>query len=273
MRRIFFAAIALWTAALVPAVAQQTPTPEPCTNDSRPAFDVVTIKPTERPDNAWMRRTPDGLTITDSLRRIIQYAYNLNGFQIIGGPAWISDANWEIHAKSDSPDPDFSQLNDSQRQALYDKHMQELQSMLIDRFQFHCHMTSKEMPVYELVVAKGGAKLRESAAEASKRGNISVQTRGLLMHASGTGVGVARLAILLRSTGRMVVDKTGLTGSYDFVLDWVNDSPANAQTAAEAPSGPSVFTAIEEQLGLRLQPAKGPVSVLVVDRVEIPTEN
>jgi uncharacterized protein (TIGR03435 family) len=274
MRSVLFAVIALTSTTLAPAPAQLAPAPDLCAVGPRPIFDVTSVKPTERPDDAWMRRTSDGLTITGPLRRLIQYAYNLHDFQLTGGPAWLFSATWEIRAKSDSPDPDFAQLSDAQRQALYDKQMQELQSMLIDRFHFKCHMTTKEMPVYELVIAKSGSKLKESAGDASSRGNISVAVHGPLSHASGTGVGTARLAILLSGpTGRMVLDKTGLSASYDFVLDWVNDSTAAAQPLPDTSSGPSIYTASEEQLGLKLQPAKGMVPVLLIDQVDMPTEN
>lgn len=221
-----------------------------------------------------MRRNPDGLTFTGSLDSVVRYAYNLLSFQLSGGPDWLRTQNWEIRAKSDSPDPDRAQLSDSQRQALWDKHMQELQSMLADRFQFKCHMSEKEMPVYNLVIAKGGSKLKETSADPAKRDNISVQGRGLSQHATGTGVSIARIALILSGpTGRMVLDKTGLSGSYDFSLDWENEAPVSGDSSPEATSGASIYTAVEEQLGLKLEPARGPVPVMVVDSVERPTEN
>jgi uncharacterized protein (TIGR03435 family) len=156
--------------------------------------------------------------------------------------------------------------------------MQELQSMFIDRFHFRCHMSSKEMPVYELVVAKSGSKLSPSTADASKRSNIGSNIHAGVGHTKASGVGTDRIAMLLTApTGRMVIDKTGLTGVYDFTLDWTQDSntagaqPTSATT--DTPNGPTIFTAVEEQLGLHLQPAKAPVPVMVIDRIDQPAEN
>ena len=261
--------------AVLGVQAQVAPGADPCAAPAnRPKFDVVSIKPATTAGEGWIRPSADGLTFTGAPNRVIRFAYNLLSFQLAGGPDWMRTQNWEIRAKSDSPDPDFAQLSDGQRQALWDKRMQQLQSMLADRFQFKCHMTQKEMPVYELVVAKGGSKLKESTAEGANRGYISIEGHGLSQHAGGKAVGLDRIALVLSGpTGRMVLDKTGLTGSYDFSLDWTNQAAAGAETAPEASSGASIFTAVEEQLGLKLQPAKGPVPVMVVDQVEKPTEN
>jgi uncharacterized protein (TIGR03435 family) len=135
-------------------------------------------------------------------------------------------------------------------------------------------MAEKEMSVYDLVVAKGGSKLKDSTAEAGNRGNISVQVRGLSEHASGQGISMARIALLLSApTGRVVLDKTGLTGSYDLALDWTNDAPAGAEISPEASGAASIYTAVEEQLGLKLEPARSAVPVMVIDSVERPGEN
>ena len=255
--------------------AQVAPGADPCAAPAdRPKFDVVSIKPATTAGEGWIRPSADGLTFTGAPNRVIRFAYNLLSFQLAGGPDWMRTQNWEIRAKSDSPDTDFAQLSDAQRQALWDKRMQQLQSMLADRFQFKCHMTQKEMPVYELVIAKGGTKLKESTAEGANRGYISIEGHGLSQHADGKAVGLDRIAgVLSGPTGRMVLDKTGLTGSYDFSLDWTNEALAGAETPPEASSGATIFTAVEEQLGLKLQPAKGPVPVMMVDQVEKPTEN
>ena len=268
--------VALAMLAGLSAQAQVATAADPCTAPAgRPKFDVVSIKPAQTSTNGGMRRSPDGLTVIGSLNSVILYAYNLRRFQLAGGgPDWLGTQNWEIRAKSDSPDPDFAQLSDAQRQALWDKHMQELQSMLADRFQFKCHITEKEMPVYQLVIAKSGSKLKESTADAANRGNITVQGHGLSQHATGTGVSIARILLILSGpTGRMVLDQTGLTGSYDFTLDWANEAPEGAETPTEASSGGSIYSAVEEQLGLKLEPARSPVPVMVVDQVEKPTEN
>ncbi|HKO19646.1 MAG TPA: TIGR03435 family protein [Acidobacteriaceae bacterium] len=266
----------LLLALISTAVFAQTPGPtvDPCTATAgRPAFDIVSIKPAPAAVNGGIR-TSDGLAFTGPLNMVIRLAYNVLKFQLTGGPDWLGTQNWEIRAKSDSPDPEFAQVNDAQRQALWDKDMLQLQSLLADCFQFKCHMGHKEMPVYELVPAKGGSKLKESTAEAAKRGNISVDVHGFSEHATGTAVGIDRIALILSGpTGRMVVDKTGLAGIYDFTLDWANDAPPGVEASPETPGSSSIYTAVEEQLGLKLQPAKAPVPVLIIDRVEKPAEN
>jgi uncharacterized protein (TIGR03435 family) len=267
--------VALAALSVLTAQAQVAPAADPCaTTANRPAFDVVSIKPAQAAVNGWMRRSPDGLTFTGSLSTVIRYAYNLQKFQMSGGPDWLGTQDWEIRAKSDSPDADVSELSDVQRQALWDKHMQELQSMLAERFQFRCHMVEKEMPVYELVVAKGGSKLKESTAEASKRADVSIRVYGNAESAKGTAVAISRIALVLTgAAGRPVIDKTGLAGSYDFALDWETEPQNGTQAATDALAGASIYTAVEEQLGLKLQPAKSEVSVMIIDRAEKPAEN
>jgi uncharacterized protein (TIGR03435 family) len=244
----------------------------PCVAGTRASFDVVSIKPSQTSSgSSSMRGSPDGVVITGSLRRMILSSFSLHDFQVTGGPDWVSTATWVVSAKDDTPDPDFSLLKRAELQALYDKRMQQLQTMLMDRFQLKCHMTAKDLPIYELVEAKGGAKLKPTTVEASKQNSSSSNGHGLQMHATATGVTAARIATLLTSeVDRLVVDKTGLTGSYDLTLDWQHDAPA---ASTDVPSGPTIFTALEEQLGLKLVPAKGPVPVLVIDAVEKPSEN
>jgi len=275
MLNLLLRVAALTAIAFTPALAQQVAAPDLCASTTaRPAFDVISIRPAPANSNFNMNRTADGLTATMPLKAILQYAYNLHGFQVTGGPDWLSSVAWKIDAKSDAPDPDPAKLDDAQRQAFWDKHMKELQSMLADRFHFQCHMETKELPVYELVVAKGGSKLKPSTAEAGKRGNTSLNGHAGSMQAHGAGVGADRIALLLGSSlDRLVLDKTGLDGSYDFALDWASDETAGPPTNSETPGEPSLFTAVEEQLGLRLQPTKAPVPVMVIDHVEQATEN
>jgi len=274
MRRVVFAILSVLI-GLCQAAAQQPLTPEECASGTHAAFDVVSVKPSQTPSTSTsMRSTPDGLVYTGTLQRLALIAFNVHDFQVTGGPGWFSTATWEIRAKSDAPDPPAAQLSDLQRHELWDKHMQELRSVLVERFQFRCHVGAKEMPVYELEVSKGGSKLTETKAERGNRGSMSTEGYGIVERASATGVGTDRIAIFLaRPTGRLVVDKTGLTGSYDFTLSWMGDAPPGAETGNNAPTGPTIFTAVEEQLGLHLRPAKAQVPVMVIDRVEMPTEN
>jgi uncharacterized protein (TIGR03435 family) len=271
MRNALIMAFVLVVSGL-PAMAQDSPAPGPCAAGTRASFDVVSIKPSQTPSSSSSTRgTPGGLAITSSLRRMILFSYSLHDFQVSGGPDWVSTSTWVVNAKSDTPDPDFTKMSKAELQAMMAKRMQQLQAMLMDRFQLRCHMTAKELPTYELVQAKGGAKLKPTAADVSKQNSSSSSGHGLQMHAAATGITAERIATLLTTeVGRFVVDKTGLTGSYDLTLDWVHDAPA---ASTDEPSGPTIFTALEEQLGLKLVPSKGPVETFVIDHVEQPSPN
>jgi len=246
--------------------------PAPCVAGARATFDVVSVKPSQSDSrSSSMRGMPDGVIITSSLRRMILSAFNLHDFQLTGGPDWVATSTWVLTAKNDAPDGDASKMTQPERQVQFNKRMQELQSALMDRFQLKCHMTTKEMPIYQLVQAKGGLKLKETTVEQSKQGNTSINGRNGQVHAVATGITSERIATMLgNEVDRMVVDKTGLKGNYDLTMDWVHDA---REGSVDAPSGPTVFTALEEQLGLKLEATKGPVEVLVIDGVEKPGEN
>lgn len=150
MRNVLFAIVLL--AAVLPAVAQDSPALDPCAAGARASFDVVAIKPSQTPsDSSSIHGMPDGVVITGSLRRMMLFGFNLHDFQLMGGPDWVSTATWVVNAKNDTPDPDFSKLSRSEQQTLWDKRMQQVQSMLMDRFQLKCHMAARELPIYELV--------------------------------------------------------------------------------------------------------------------------
>ena len=203
------------------------------------------------------------------LRKVIQDAYgSYNDNLLSGGPPWLNSDKFDIEAKfSASEVPDFEKLTLDQRQSA-------LQALLADRFKLKIHHESKEFPVYALAVAKGGSKLLESKSETHDlAGTVNCHiTR------SRTGIlevkecSMAGLTSLLRyPSGRTVVDKTGLPGRYDFSLRWTpDDSPPSTSLDS---SGPSLFTAVQEQLGLKLEPTKAPFDTIVVDSVEMPTEN
>jgi uncharacterized protein (TIGR03435 family) len=154
-----------------------------------------------------------------------------------------------------------------------------MQTMLAERFQLKTHRETKELPVYSLMVAKGGPKLEEAKSGSLRMnwglGQIAYQSAPLSMLTN----------TLTQLTGRLVLDQTGLTGTYDFTLKWTpdegqmqmfrraSDGPVNSEAAASDAIGPSLFTALKEQLGLRLEATKAPVEMLVVDHAERPSEN
>jgi uncharacterized protein (TIGR03435 family) len=197
---------------------------------------------------------------------ILEYAYGLPQTQIVGGPASVDSAKFDIDAKAEPAVSDAlakmsgADANDAKRAMV--------RGLLEDRFGLVAHKETREMPVYELVAAKGGAKVAKSDEGGStingSKGHIYVQgsddTVGLLCES------------LSRALGRVVVNKTGLQGRYKLDLKWTpDDVQAAGGGGADAP--PDVFTAIQEELGLKLEPAKGQVPVLVVDKVTMPTEN
>jgi uncharacterized protein (TIGR03435 family) len=257
------------------ALQAQTPAQTAADKTELPAFAVASIRRNESPASPFkLAFTSDGVTIENiSLLSIIRAAYgmfNTLDDKFIGIPSWANNENFDIEAKVDDADvAEFQKLN-------FDKRQLMVQALLADRFKLRAHHETRELPVYELVIARNGPKLQVSDANPVP-GDITT-VRGRI---TGQNVVMYRLeTALTRTLGRTVVDKTGLRGPYDFSLHW---APDDADTASsQSPSGPvqgpdasgvSIFTAIQEQLGLKLVPAKGPVEVLVVDHVENPSAN
>jgi uncharacterized protein (TIGR03435 family) len=205
---------------------------------------------------------------------LIQQAYGVRDFQIVGGPPWLGSERYDITAKPEGPA--------SQEQV---KVM--IQGLLTDRFKLQFHRETKELPTYALVVAKGGPKFsaskrEEGPAEGSdkpKGNRITMKGRG---NFTLEGAPVTALANQLGQVlGRSVIDKTELTGNYDFKLEWTPDEspqsfgrPAEGDHSAPADAtGVSIFTALQDQLGVKLESTKGPVEILVIERMEKASEN
>ena len=192
------------------------------------------------------------------VKMLIENAYGVQDYQVLGGPSWLSSDRWTIEAKTEGP-------------TTFTQKMQLLQPLLEDRFQLKLHRETRKLPEYRLVVAKSGPKLRQ--VRDGDAGSVRVG-RGRI---EGHQIPIARLAFFLQAElGRPVLEATGLKGNYDFKLEWVPDE-SQPNSGGEAPppdaAGPSIFAAIQEQLGLKLQAIKGPVEVLVIDHVEKPSEN
>src|ERR1700691_545838 len=263
----------------------------------RPSFDVASIKPNHSGTNLLRLVADNGrfIAYNATLKFLLAYAYHVNYSQISGASGWIESEHYDIEAKRDDPSAD------SQPKLVRDEEGQQLglmvQSLLADRFKLALHYETKELPVYALVVAKNGPKLRESPVipddlapphpAAVMVGPDGPQARhSFRMNGSGELSVIAqsldRFADLLaHQTGRLVVDKTGLKGNYDFTLKWTPDegrgqmpggTPGDAAPPSDA-NGPTIFTALQEQLGLKLESQKGPVDTLVIDHVEKPSEN
>jgi bla regulator protein blaR1 len=257
---------AILFAAAIPCVFAQT----------KKEFDVATIKPNAEKDNRFMMPAgPQGGTYRATgvtLKMLIMYAYGAPAaFQVYGGPSWIGTERWDIQAKADGETPPR------------DRFLQMLRALLEDRFQLNVRRDTKEMPVYELVVAKSGSKLALHSGDPPKpEDRLRMGFGSMRFQDSGLGLLAYQLSLQL---GRKVTDKTGLTGQYDFTLEW---SPEPGQGGLESiglppdpslksppadPNRPSLFTAVQEQLGLRLDSKKGQVDVIVTESVERPSEN
>jgi len=258
-----------------------------CPGFAQLTFEVASIKPAnpDTPGSMIQFMPGGGLRMTGvPLRAMITFAYDVRDFQISGGPGWVGTERFDVMARaehaapSDSPD-DFAKMTDDQRKTARDQMAERLRALLADRFQLEVHKETKDQPIYALVVSKNGAKLKEANAAVGARQGMSMN-RGRM---EGFAAPMEMLSNILSNTmGRPVVDKTGLTGKYEFVLEWTPEAGADARAQgfgdgitepAPAPGGPSIFTALQEQLGLRLESQKGPVPNIVIDRAEKPSEN
>jgi uncharacterized protein (TIGR03435 family) len=217
-----------------------------------------------------------------TLKLLMTIAYRVQDFQISGGPNWIGSDRFDIVAKAE--------------EGSNSKIPEMLQALLEDRFKLTLHRETKEMPIYALTVAKGGLKLHESEGECPPRpsgpppppvpGKMpSPPCGGMFMgrnQTAGNHITMEQLVInLSRTLGRTVIDKTGLTAKYDIKLEWTPDQsqvqfgPGGPMPPPSEPenSGPSIYTALQEQLGLKLESQKGPVEVLIIDHVEQASAN
>jgi uncharacterized protein (TIGR03435 family) len=240
---------ALMAAGIAAALAQ----PEP-------SFEAASIKLHPPPIRVSSDASVRGSRVVAqavTLRDLITNAYGVRYDQIAGGADWLGSEHYDLEAKAPGGDPLTNQ-----------KAMAMLRTLLSDRFKLEVHRETRVMPVYELVTGKNGPKFKPSAPDA----NGGMVTRGAagLLHMTATKVTMEDLARQLAGTaGRPVLDKTGLKGDYVFTLDW---TPADR--AADPDSNtPSMFTAVQEQLGLKLEPAKDPIEMLVIDRAEKPSQN
>jgi uncharacterized protein (TIGR03435 family) len=235
-----------------PQVRAQAPSLTPI------AFEVASIRP-HRGEIVMMGGQFSGprirlvaLTLAD----LVGDAYHCDRYQISGAQAWIESERYDVLANAPG---DNAPTQDNLRRML--------QALLADRFQLKVHMETKERPVYALVVAKNGGKLKASAAEEYSQTASGARTA----HMTFAKATMEQLASnLYYSVGRPVFDKTGLRGFYDFTLDWTPDYGGPSSSEA---NGVDIFTALQEQLGLKLEAQKAPIDMLVIDHAEKPSEN
>ena len=260
--------------ALAPASTAAAAATDPCSSTPPAAFDVATVKPSDRPSgSSFIRTHSDSLTAGGTVFSMIEFAYELHDFQVTGGPGWLNTATWEIAAKLDKPPADWSSFS-ADGQGVIER--ERMVAVLAQRFALKCHFETRALPVYNLVFSKGGTKLKPTPADAAKKYSMDVNGRDREVRMEAYGVPMNTLVNnLSQRLGRIVIDKTGLTGLFDFTLTYARDADAgsSASTDDAAASGPTIFTALEEQLGLKLESAKGPVPILVIDSIEKPSEN
>jgi uncharacterized protein (TIGR03435 family) len=261
---------------------------------ARPQFEVASIKPTGSRGGGSMRPMPGRLTASAPLRVLMEAAYHVQPFQIVGGPEWVEWDGYAIDAKA-AGQPEHAQM------------MLMLQSLLEDQFQLRAHRESREMPIYALAPARGGLKLPpprdgscveqtevlgpladpgarmqppgEGPTLAPRCGGLDVPLEAGGARIRGGKVPMAEFVrVLSRVLGRTVTDRTGFAGVFDVNLDFLPDDttvglpPPPPGAIPFVTASPSIFSAVQ-QLGLRLESTKGPVEVLVIDHVERPSAN
>jgi uncharacterized protein (TIGR03435 family) len=251
------------------AIPEPAAPPKPMAADANPAFEVATIKPGQPGAQGYgfLIKGRQFFTINTSLSDLISFAYGVHARQISGGPSWSENDKYDIVGQ---PEGD-GQPNERQWKIM-------VQKLLADRFRLAFHNEKRELPVYAIVVGKGGPKLTKSQGDPNGLPGIFFKGLGVM---PAINANMGDLGRVLQGTvlDRPVIDQTGITGRYDFTLTWTPDefqfpgiqrppTPTGNPGAA-----PNLFTAIQEQLGLRLETTRAPADVIVIDRVEKPTDN
>lgn len=270
MRRVATAALAAIAAIGILTYSARAQPPAATTSLQ---FEVASLKPSQPGGRGGgIRPTPGGeryVATNVPLKLLITVAYRIRADQVAGGPAWIGTDLYDINAKAERPS------------SIEELHLM-LQSLLADRFKLQFHREIKELPIYALMVDKGGAKLQPHEAKSAGDpwiDNTFEHFPQMTMHAKFAPMDYFawRLSTML---DRPVVDLTKLTGGYDFELKFTRELPPGTPPEGALlngtpidTSGPTIFEAIRQQLGLKLERQKGPVDIMVIDHAEKPAEN
>jgi uncharacterized protein (TIGR03435 family) len=246
----------------------------------RQSFEVASVKPNKSGETtSFLQPRPGGNFAVGNmtLRGLIMFAYGIQGFQLVGAPDWAATERFDIAAKAAADVPP-TPIGQTSPEALM------LRSLLEDRFRLSAHRETRDLPIYALVLARAdgrlGPRLRQTTSDyckklfeaAGKAGDTPIPPGGPVCgmrplgsdELAASALPMNEFARFLNvESGRTVVDRTGLTGVWDFDLKWSRPNAPNPD-----PDRPSIFTALQEQLGLRLDATTGPVEVLVIDRVE-----
>jgi len=251
-----------------------------------PSFEVATIKPPN--PKALVVLTPPGsedvVTQAGTAKTLIANAYGVRPARVIGGPAWVDDSSKIYVIKGKIPQELFTHMQTMTGDQRHDLACLMLQSLLTTRFGFKAHIESREMPVYELTLAKGGAKLPTPNGEKPpdpSGSRVQQMSGGEAITKNGVRISNMTLDDMLLPPwfdlgDRPIINKTGLIGKYNLIINWLPNIAAQRGPGTEitAPEGQaSIFTALEEQFGLKLVPARDLVDVVVIDAVQPPSEN
>jgi uncharacterized protein (TIGR03435 family) len=260
-------ALAAWSASLI--LGQNPPTAQPLgpmRKDASPAFDVATIKPSDptASGSGFKLSNRRVFAVRENLRDLITFAYGLHPSQVLDAPAWADTDYFDVNGQPDEPSiPDLEQMRNMYRK------------LLSDRFRFSCHRAQRELPVYVIAVGKNGPKLAPSQRGPNAATDQTMRRPGYLTETNATMAefaGMLQVAVL----DRPVLDRTGLAGRFDFTLMWTPDEfqpSGGVKPASQADAPPSFPTALQEQLGLKLDATKASADVLIIDKVEKPSEN
>jgi uncharacterized protein (TIGR03435 family) len=258
---------ALFFAVLLPGVvaacAQGNPVQplKPMARTADPAFEVAVIKPADPNDtNQGFRLEGRRILVESStMTSLICFAYSIQKTQIVNAPQWFDEQRWNIEG---TPDTDGAPN--------WPQYRRMLQKLLSTRFGLVMHDDKRELSVYALTVAKGGPKLEKSKSDPDALSDQSGHGQGAAQFMKFTNDSIPEFAQLLQLMGdRPVIDQTNLSGRYDFTLLWTPDAMHDTPTD----TAPGLFTAVQEQLGLKLTAARIPTDVLVIDAATRPTEN
>jgi len=250
------------------------PPPAPMMPTSaKPEFTVATIKPSrpDAPRGGYGFRGQDVTTTNVTVNWMIKLAYNLHARQIVGGPAWLDSAKYDTVGRPDTPG-----------QPSRDQMKLMIQGLLADRFQLKFHIEKRELPVYAMIVPKTGTKITVSAGDPNAFPGIGFGQGPGVLSLVGRNTTLDGVANALQSNilDKPVVNQTGLTGRYDFLLKFTPDPSQAANfgglapgNAADPDAPPDIFSAFQQQLGLKLESTKAFVDVIVIEKIERPSEN
>lgn len=230
--------------------------------DADPDWEVATVKPGD-PDgknSGFHLRGRRVFIERKTVEDMLIVGYGVHKKQLVGAPGWIGSEIWNVDGVPDVPgQPSLKQLQSMVRK------------ILAERFGFQSHTETREMSVYSITVAKGGPKLEKSAGDPDGLLDESDNENGGQRTVRMTNATMGDFALLMKfMLDRPVVDQTGLAGRYDFVLKWTYDE---TRTPTDGSAAPSLFTATQEQMGLKMDAVKAPAEVLVIDKVERPSAN